>query len=154
MLYNICVIIESSCRNTSCCNYTITLVVMEIITVTLLYYYWPSLHEPMDLSPIIMYKDTPLGTSSSHVNDVTIIILLEYLTKSCYYNYTTRIHYCNCLIPYFLFAIGLGGSPCILDIGGVPYLMPVPDRSKVNIHNYIHVIYRRYIILYTCIMYL
>ena len=31
-----------------------------------------------------------------------------------------------------LYVIGFGGSPRILDIGGVPYLMPIPDKSKVN----------------------
>lgn len=30
-----------------------------------------------------------------------------------------------------LFAAGLGGSPRLVDIGGVPYLIPVVDRSKL-----------------------
>ena len=34
---------------------------------------------------------------------------------------------------YILYVyIGLCGSPRLLDIGGVPYLMPTPDHTKVE----------------------
>ncbi|GAB6026498.1 hypothetical protein CHUAL_012923 [Chamberlinius hualienensis] len=33
--------------------------------------------------------------------------------------------------PFFLNAQGIGGSPRILDIGGVPYLLPTPNREKI-----------------------
>jgi len=38
----------------------------------------------------------------------------------------------RCAIIHFLLMLGFGGSPRILDIGGVPYLMPIADKSKVK----------------------
>ena len=35
-----------------------------------------------------------------------------------------------------IFLLGLGGSTCLLDIGGVPYLMPIPDRTKVSHYHW------------------
>jgi len=39
------------------------------------------------------------------------------------------------MCPYILlitfYFSGICGSPRVVDIGGVPYLMPVPDKSKV-----------------------
>ena len=40
----------------------------------------------------------------------------------------------NCQYTFFN-AIGFGGSPRIVDIGGVPYLMPIADKSKVKHHG-------------------
>ena len=33
--------------------------------------------------------------------------------------------------PFGLADIGLGGSPKILDVGGVPYLIPTPDKTRI-----------------------
>ena len=33
--------------------------------------------------------------------------------------------------PFGLAATGICGRPTILDVGGVPYLIPMPDRSRV-----------------------
>ena len=33
--------------------------------------------------------------------------------------------------PYFLAGSGLGGDPTIVEYGGPPYLIPLPDKSKV-----------------------
>ena len=42
----------------------------------------------------------------------------------------------NCEYTFFN-VVGFGGSPRIVDIGGVPYLMPIVDKSKVKHHAHI-----------------
>ena len=59
----------------------------------------------------------------------------------------------DCLISrtendeYTILMIGFGGSPRILDIGGVPYLMPIADKSKVKHHAHI----LTYICVFVCV---